>query len=218
MSESTAVVKTERKKMSRDYSLPADEAVIERSVKALEANGFTVEVVKDLKEAKERVEAHIPHHSEVFTATSVTLDEAGLTSDLNESGKWVSVRDMFMPLYSQADKAVEMRRIGSGSDYTVGSVHAITETGKVLVASASGSQLPNYVYGASNVIWVVGAQKIVSDIEEAMERLETYTFPLEDKRALAAYGSHSVISKTLVYHKDPHSRVRIIIVKESIGY
>lgn len=204
--------------MSRKYDLPADQAAIEQSVKALNENGFTVEVVDDLKEAKERVEALIPHDTEVFTATSVTLDEAGLTKELNESGKWVSVRDKFMSLYGQADKAVEMRRIGSGSDYTVGSVHAVTETGKVLVASASGSQLPNYVYGASNVIWVVGAQKIVADLDEAMERLETYTFPLEDKRALAAYGSHSVISKTLVYHKDPHSRIRIIIVKESIGY
>lgn len=204
--------------MSRNYSLPADVTAIERSVKALEANGFTVEVVDDLNVAKERVESLIPHNSEVFTATSVTLDEAGLTTDLNESGKWVSVRAKFMPLYGQANKAVEMRRIGSGSDYTVGSVHAITETGKVLVASASGSQLPNYVYGATNVIWVVGAQKIVADVDEAMERLETYTLPLEDKRALAAYGSHSVISKTLIYHQDPHNRVRIIIVKESIGY
>lgn len=204
--------------MSRDYNLPVDEAAIERSVKALEANGFTVEVVDNLKEAKEHVEALIPHDSEVFTATSVTLDEAGLTKDLNESGKWVSVRDKFMPLYGQPDKAVEMRRIGSGSDYTVGSVHAVTETGKVLIASASGSQLPNYVYGATNVVWVVGAQKIVKDLNEAMERLETHTFPLEDKRALAAYGSHSVISKTLVYHKDPHSRIRLVIVKESVGY
>lgn len=204
--------------MVRDYGKTVDEAAQKRAIKALQANGFTVETVDTLQQAKERVEELIPEGSEVFTATSATLDAAGLSKDLNESGKWVSVRQKFMPLYGQPEKAVEMRRIGSGSDYTVGSVHAVTESGKALIASASGSQLPNYVYGASHVIWVVGTQKIVRDVDEAMDRLESYVLPLEDKRAMAAYGSHSVISKTLLYHKDPHHRIRIIFVNESTGF
>lgn len=204
--------------MSRDYSQPVDNTTLDHTVKALEANGFSVEVVSSLKDVSPRVEALIPEGSEVFTATSATLDAAGLTELLNASGRWVSVRDKFMPLYGQPDRALEMHRIGSGSDYTVGSVHAVTETGKVLVASATGSQLPNYVYGASHVIWVVGAQKIVSDVEEATERLEKYVFPLEDERALAAYGNHSIISKTVLFHNDPQKRIHIIIVKESAGF
>lgn len=203
--------------MTRDYSLPVDDKTLKTTKKSLEANGFTVEIVDNAKEAKRVVTARIPKGAEVFTATSVTLDTIGLTQELNESDKWTSVRGKFMHLYGQPDKAVEMRRIGSGSDYTVGSVHAVTEDGKVLVASASGSQLPNYVYGATHVIWVVGTQKIVKDVNEAMKRLETYTFPLEDERALEAYGGHSTISKTLLYHKD-HQRVHIVFVKESLGF
>ncbi len=204
--------------MVRDYAKPVEETAHKRASKALKDNGFTVETVDTLAQAKERVEQLIPEGSEVFTATSATLNDAGLTEELNESGKWVSVREKFMPLYGQPDQAVEMRRIGSGSDYTVGSVQAVTETGKVLIASASGSQLPNYVYGATQVIWIVGTQKIVQDVDDAMERLETYVLPLEDKRAQAAYGSHSVISKTLLYHKDPQHRIRVIFVKESTGF
>jgi hypothetical protein len=100
-----------------------------------------------------------------------------LTEELN-SDKYVSVRNQFMPLFGQPDKQNEMKRIGSASDYALGSVHAITEDGQVMIASASGSQLPNYVYGAQNFIWAVGSQKLVKNLDEAFERLETYTFPL----------------------------------------
>ena len=88
----------------------------------------------------------------------------------------------------------------------------------MLIASATGSQLPNYVYGATHVIWVVGTQKIVKDIPESMERLNTYTFPLENERAEEAYGGPSVIGKTLLYHNDHQHRIRILFVKESVGF
>jgi acyl-CoA hydrolase len=203
--------------MSTKFALQAKQPQIDSAVKALESHGFKVKVVDSLVQAKHEVEKIIPAKSEVFTATSVTLDKTGLTEELN-SDKYISVRDKFMQFYGQPDKAVEMKRIGSGADYAVGSVHAITEEGHVVVASASGSQLPNYAYGASNVIWVVGSQKIVKDLNEALERIETYTFPLEDERALAAYGINSSINKLLIYRKEPNDRVTIILVRESVGF
>jgi len=147
----------------------------------------------------------------------VTLEKANLVKPLNEE-PYVSVRAKFAPLAGQPDKAVEMRRIGSGSDYAIGSVHAITEEGHVLMASASGSQIPNYVYGANNFIWVVGSQKIVSDLDEALDRIENYSYPLEDKRALKAYGGHSSINKILIYRKEPRGRGTIYIIREAVGY
>ena len=205
--------------MSRDYAKVASPASIKKAVDALRANGFQAEAVETLQEAKERVLTIIPSGAEVFTGTSVTLTTAGLDAELNESGKYDSVRHKFMPLYGQKDKAVEMRRIGSGSEYTVGSVHAITEDGQVVVASASGSQLPNYVYGADHVIWVVGAQKVVKDLNEAFNRLETYTLPLENERAREAYGSDSVISKLLIYKKERNpERIHVIVFNEAVGF
>jgi acyl-CoA hydrolase len=203
--------------MSPKFAQPAQKSQIDTASKALEHHGFKVKVVDSLAQAKHEVEKLIPAKSEVFTATSVTLDKAGLTEQLN-SNKYTSVRDRFMQFYGQPEKAVEMKRIGSGADYAVGSVHAVTEDGQVIVASASGSQLPNYAYGASNVIWVVGSQKIVKDLAEGIERIETYTFPLEDERALAAYGMNSSINKLLIYRKEPNERVTIILVREPVGF
>ncbi len=204
-------------KLSTKFSIPASDSKVEGAKRALEANGFKVKVVDNLDQAKAEVEKLIPSKAEVFTATSVTLDNAGLTEELNSS-KYQSVREKFMPLYGDPSKAVEMRRIGSGADYAVGSVHAVTEDGQVVVASASGSQLPNYVYGASNVIWVVGAQKIVSNLDEALERVEDYTFHLENERALKAYGVNSSLNKILIYRKETTSRVTIVLVKEAVGF
>jgi hypothetical protein len=204
-------------KSAARFAAAASDSQIQVTKKVLEAEGFKVQLVDSLLEARRAVESLIPKGAEVFTATSVTLDKSGLTEELN-SDTYVSVRDKFMSLYGQKDKAVEMRRIGSGSDYTVGSVHAITEDGQVVIASATGSQLPNYAYGASNLIWVVGTQKIVKDLNEAFERIENYTFPLENERAKQAYGTGSSINKILIYRKDPTNRVTIILVKEAVGF
>ncbi len=200
-----------------EFAQTASDLEIANAKVALEANGFKVKVVENLTEAKALIEKIIPAKAEVFTATSVTLDKAGLTEALN-SDKYTSVRNKFMALYGQPDKALEMRRLGSSADYTVGSAHAVTEDGQVVIASATGSQLGNYAYGASNVIWVVGTQKIVSDLPEALDRIENYTFHLEDARALKAYGVNSSLNKILIYRKETTGRATVILVKEAVGF
>lgn len=204
--------------MARDYTEPVSAEIIEATKKELEKKGFAVEVLDSLQKAHDRVIEMIPEGSEVFTGTSVTLDESGLTKELNGSGRYVSVRDKFMPLWGQEDKKQEMRRLGSVSDFALGSVHAITQDGQVFIASRTGSQLPNYVFGADKVIWIVGAQKIVADANEAFDRVENYVLPLEDKRAQAAYGSGSEISKLLIYRTEAPGRITILLVNEAVGY
>lgn len=201
--------------MVRDYSKPVSDESLYNTKKALEKNGFSVFLADDLKAARTAVLNLVPDGSEVFTATSVTLDKAGLNDELN-GPTYVSIRDKIVLQNTQDSLA--KRRIGSVSEYTVGSVHAITEDGQAVIASASGSQLPNYVYGAGVVIWVVGTQKIVKDLEEAFDRVENYTLPLEDERAKQAYGVGSVISKLLIYKSDPQQRVIVILVKEAVGF
>ena len=205
--------------MSKDYSLPASEEQLQKAKEVLENNGFKVFILDDLVQAREKVAEIIPKEIRSVHSYISNLQKAGIDKDANESGKYVSVRDLFMPLAGKPEKAVKMRRIGSGSDYALGSVHAITlDKGHVFIASASGSQLPQYVYGASNFIWVVGAQKIVKDVDEALDRIENYTFHLEDKRAQKAYGSGSSLNKLLIYRKEPAGRGTVILLRQAVGF
>jgi L-lactate utilization protein LutC len=153
-----------------------------------------------------------------LTSTSRTLDAIGLTEEIDQSQDYQPVRPRLMQLNYQT-QADEMRKIGASPDYVVGSVHAVTEQGQVLVASASGSQLGLYASGSDTVIWVVGAQKIVPDLEEGFRRINQYSYPLEDARAQAAYGMGSAINKILIVNGEFRpGRITIVLVKESLGY
>ena len=94
----------------------------------------------------------LPAGAEVFALTSVTLDSVGLAKEINESGRYVSVRNALYSM-NQQTQAREMRKLGAAPDLAVGSAHAVTETGTVVVASLTGSQLPSYAYAAGTLIW-----------------------------------------------------------------
>lgn len=195
----------------------ATDAVLQRTTEALVANGMTVREVETLDDAKQLVLDLVPAGSEVFTATSMTLQKTGLADALN-AAPYISLRNKILALSDDPQKRQQMRRLGTVSDYALGSVHAVTEEGEVLLASATGSQLPNYSYGADHVIWVVGTQKIVADMNQAMQRLQEHVFPQEDIRSQEAYGVNSSINQMLIFKKDPAQRITIVFVKQSVGF
>jgi hypothetical protein len=101
----------------------------------------------------------------------------------------------------------------------VGSVSAVTEAGALVAVSASGSQLPAYAGGAARVIWVIGAQKIVADLDSAFRRIQSYALPLEDARARAIYGRSSAINKVLILNAEPlPGRATVLLVRQAIGF
>jgi L-lactate utilization protein LutC len=200
------------------WNTVATDQVIDQTKTQLEANGMTVIVVKSGAEAKEKALELIPAGAEVMNMTSVTLDEIGVSQAITESGKFNSVKSKLMQL-DRATQGAEMQKLGSAPEWSVGSVHALTQDGHALIASMTGSQLPGYSYGSSHVLWVVGAQKIVPTLKEAMARLEEYVLPLESERAHKAYGvPGSSINKMLIVNKEFPGRITIIIVKEKLGY
>ena len=125
-----------------------------------------------------------------MTNTSVTLQETGIADAINDGGPYESARNKMIAL-DFATQLPEMKAIGGQPDYALGSVHAVTRDGTLVIASASGSQLASYAWGAANVIFVVGAQKLVPTLDAAHERIYQHSLPLEDARAYAAYGQHS---------------------------
>lgn len=201
-----------------------DATIIEQTVAALANNGVTATVVENGAAAKNAVLEMIPPGSEVMTMTSVTVQAIGLDEELNKAnGDYNPVRDKLYAM-DKATHAKEMNQLGAAPEYAVGSVHAVTTDGVVLIASNTGSQLPAYAYAAQNVIWVVGAQKIVKDTEAGIKRIYEYVLPLESERARKAYGipadkPGSNVSKLLIINKEVNSaRLHMIIVKESLGY
>ncbi len=200
----------------RFTALP-DDATLAATVVALEEHGFSVEVVDDLDAAREAVLARIPRGSSVMTNTSVTLAETGIADAINDSGDYESARNKMLAL-DFATQVQEMKAIGGQPDYAVGSAHAVTRDGTLVIASASGSQLASYAWGAANVIFVVGAQKIVPGVEAARERVYQHSLKLEDARAQAAYGQHSFVGKILEIHQELPGRIHVVLVKKPVGF
>jgi acyl-CoA hydrolase len=194
-----------------------DDQTLASTVTALEEHGFSVEVVDDLAAARAAVLARIPHGSSVMTNTSVTLQDAGIAEAINDGGPYESSRNKMFAL-DFATQAQEMKAIGGQPDYALGSVHAITQDGVLVIASASGSQLASYAWGATNVIFVVGAQKLVPTLETARHRLYQHSLKLEDARAQAAYGQHSSIGKIMEIHQELPGRIHVILVRQVVGF
>lgn len=198
-------------------TLPEDD-VISRTVDALRAHGFEVEVVDSGEEAKERVLALIPEGSEVMTNTSKTLDEIGVSAAINESGRFDALRPKLMAAFGDPTKKREQRKIAGAPDFSVGSVHAITEDGSLVIASGSGSQIGQYPYAAGRVILVAGTHKIVPTLAEAEARVHEHALPLESQRMMAAYGRESAVTKVLTMHADAPGRTTVVLIHEHIGF
>jgi hypothetical protein len=169
------------------FTDPAPAQSLERAAAALTTHGFVVEILDAAAAARTRVKDLIPEGASVFTGASETLRLSGIEEDINTSGRYDAVKSRSQALDRVTDLA-EIWRLISTPDVIVGSVHAVTETGSLVVASASGSQLPDYAGGAARAIWVVGAQKVVPDLPAALRRVEDHCLPLESARAQAAYG------------------------------
>jgi acyl-CoA hydrolase len=201
---------------ARFTTLP-DEHALQATVVALEEHGFSVEVVDDLDAAREAVLVRIPQGSSVMTNTSVTLAETGIADAINDGGPYDSARNKMFAL-DFATQAQEMKVIGGQPDYALGSVHAITRDGTLVIASASGSQLASYAWGAANVIFVAGAHKLVPDLEAARQRIYQHSLKLEDGRAMAAYGQYSQVGKILEIHQELPGRIHIVLIRQAVGF
>ncbi|MCW3064610.1 MAG: hypothetical protein JWN32_1782 [Solirubrobacterales bacterium] len=200
----------------RFTALPDDETLAATAV-ALEEHGFSVDIVDDLDAARAAVLARIPEGASVMTNTSVTLQQTGIADAINDGGPYDSARNRMFAL-DFATQGQEMKAIGGQPDYALGSVHAVTRDGTLVIASASGSQLASYAWGAANVIFVVGAQKLVPTPEAARQRIVEHSLKLEDARAYAAYGQNSYVGKILEIHQELPDRIHVVLIRQSIGF
>lgn len=198
------------------FAVPAGAAQLDRAGAALRDNGFVVHLVDTAEEARKLVADLLPRDQGVFTASSETLRLCGIAADVDESGEFLSVRTQVGDLAGDTDAQI---RLGATPDVVVGSVHAVTEDGHLVVASASGSQLGPYAAGAKKAIWVVGAQKVVPDLETGLRRVRSYSLPRESRRLHELYGQPSFIGKILIVEREAFpERSTVVLVRETIGF
>ncbi len=196
----------------------ASDASIEKTVKALQDRGIEVLVVDKGSDAKKKLLEMIPQGAEVMQVTSTTLDEIGVSKSI-EDGNYKSLRKMILAVNDEAERLVLRKRSVGSTEYGIGSVHAVTEDGQVMVVSGSGSQIPVYSYGATHVIWVVGTQKIVKNLDDAFKRVYEHSLPLEGERMGKVYGRPgSNINKIFILEKERPGRITLIFVKEKLGF
>jgi hypothetical protein len=186
---------------------------------SLKSRNIDVELLKNRGEALRRITELLPQGAEFMTGSSNTLTEIGFY-DLVKNGQegWRNLRET-MSGVTEPVKRYELRAKTSLAQYFLGSVHAVAETGEVVVASNTGSQLPSYVYSSPNVIWVVGTQKIVPSLEMALKRVREYCLPMEDKNMKAAGQPGSNIGKLLIFEREvsPIRKIKMLLVEERLG-
>jgi L-lactate utilization protein LutC len=200
-----------------DFERPADPAQLERTAAALASRGFNAQIADTAAHARDLVLASIPDGAEVHIALSETMRELGVTKTIDESGRYDSIRAKLSTL-DRATQGREMRKLGAAPDYIIGSAHAITDDGQIVVGSGSGSQLGAYAYAAGHVILVVGHQNLVRDLDEGLRRVREYSLPREFARMQSAGYPGSLLAKTLIIHNEPSGRINVILVAETLGY
>lgn len=201
----------------QEFDQLATEDQIAKTVQSLESHGMRTLVLETGEEARAYVLSIIPPGVEVYNPPSRTLDQIGLTADIEASASFQPLRARLRSLDRKTQRR-EISRLTASPDVVVGSVHAITEQGEVLIASATGSQLGSAVSGAGKAIWVVGTQKLVPTLEDGLRRIREYSYPLEDIRTRTLYGQPSAINKILLVCGEIPDRITIVLVRQNLGF
>ncbi len=203
-----------------EYNKLATTEVVEKTIVALKSKNIEGIYVQNKEEALAKIKELIPPGASVMNGASVTLEQLGFVDYLKE-GKhgWNNLHE---EIISEKDpvKQSELRRRALLSDFYLGSVHGLAETGEFVVASNSGSQLPHIVFTSPNIIFVVSTKKIVPTLPDAMKRLYDYVIPLEDEHMQQKYGVGTFPSKIVIFNAERQSKrkIRMILVNEDLGF
>jgi hypothetical protein len=204
-----------------DYTTLASKEALDKTAAALTANGFMPEVIATKEAALARIKELIPAGASVMNGASVTLQEIGFIDYLTAGTHGWNNLHAAIVAETDAVKQGDLRKMGVLSDFYLGSVHALSQTGELVIASASGSQLPHLAYTSPNLILVVSTQKITPSLTDALARIDTQVIPLEDARMKAAHGYGTMHAKTLILHKELAAmgrKVHVLLVEEKLGF
>lgn len=196
--------------------------------KALEKNGMEACVVKTGDAARRKALSMIKKGASVGLGGSRTADEIGLLDALRRGD--YDLFDQYAPRLSKKD-SLEARKKGIGARYFVSGSNAITEDGKIVNVDGMGNRLAGFCFGPEKVILVVGRNKIVRDVESAIERVRNVAAPMNAKRfglntPCARTGRcndcdspQRICSLTLIIEKQKVAgRISVILINQDLGF
>ena len=207
--------------IAMDYNALAAKEIVNKTIEALSKRNIEGLYVETGKDAFGKIKELIPKGASVMNGSSVTLEQIGYIDYLKE-GKhgWDNLHEAIVNEKDKVKQA-KLRKQAVLSDYYLGSVHALTQDGQLLIASNTGSQLPHIVYTSPNIIFVVSTKKIVPTMKDAMERLEKHVVPLENENMMKKYGFGTSLNKIVIFkgeNKNLGRKVQLIFVNEDLGF
>lgn len=199
----------------------ADKETVQQTIEAMVKRNIQAMVVETSAEALAKVKELVPAGASIMNGSSTTLEQIGFVAYLKSGTHgWNNVHEAILAETDPAKQAL-LRKQAVLSDFYVGSVHALAQTGELVIASNTGSQLPHIVFTSPNIIFVIGTQKITPTLADALSRLEEYVKPLEDERARQAYGVGTADNKIVIFKgENPMMgrKVQVIFVNEKLGF
>ncbi|MBI3627611.1 MAG: lactate utilization protein [Candidatus Sungbacteria bacterium] len=203
------------------FDIVASKDTQENLVTTLKGRNVEVILAENGAAALDKIKSLIPQGASVMNGSSVTLETIGFVDYLKSGAHgW---NNLHAAILAEKDPAKQsaLRKQAVLSDYYLGSVHAIAETGEMIIGSNSGSQLPHVVFTSPNIIFVAGAQKIVPTFDTAMQRLKEYVIPLEDRHMQEKYGVGTYPSKIVIFNRENPMMGRtvwLMLVNEKLGF
>src|SRR3989338_2581628 len=200
-------------------TIPSAE-ITEKTTAALKERNINVIVANTKEEALDKVKSLIPASVSVMNGSSTTLQQIGFVDYLKSGNSgWKNLHEDILE-EKDPQKQAELRKQSVLAQYFLGGIQAITESGQILMASATGSQLAQPAFSADNVILVASTNKIVPTIDDAFPRLKEYVFPLQNERIKTVGYPGSVIGKVLIFEREinPARKITIVLINEKLGY
>jgi hypothetical protein len=200
-----------------DFTVPASEETIQKVAERIRERNIEVLVVDDGDQARKVVLERLPEGAEVYSGKSKTLQDSGIFEAVHDAGRYDALRPRVLKM-DRKTQMREIRKLIAAPDFMLGSVNAVTEDGFLVATSASASQIGPYSNTAGKVIFVVGSQKIVPDLETALRRIRQYVLPWEDVQVRKVLSTGSFVGKTLIIEREWISgRMTVILVRKPIG-
>lgn len=199
--------------------------------KALEDNNFEVFVADNAGDASKIVQEEILPRTDAKTVSwggSMTFIATGLYNSIKDNPN-LEVLDTFNKSLS-GEETTELRRRSLLVDLFITGANAITEMGQLVNLDMIGNRIGGITFGPKHVIILVGRNKIVSDLEDAMYRIKNYVAPINamrlDKKTPCVKTSHCEECKspdricntwTITEKSFPKGRIKVVLINEDLG-